>query len=205
MSSQIVFSGAPLDLRLRAAARLNGQGSSVNGDGDSPSEALGVLFALASSPSTAPNALSLLHELQVHQVELELQAEELRESRAELEAALSRQTELYDFAPVGFFTVDANTAVHELNLTGARLLGCDRDAALGRRFEGFLDRRSADRLHTLLARVGEGHQGEVCELDLLVPGDTPCAVQASAARDPAGQRFLVTVFHIGERKTGSTI
>jgi molybdenum cofactor biosynthesis enzyme len=81
------------DLRSRAAARLKGP-AAAKGTAAAAADALGVLHALASSPETAADALAMLHELQVHQVELELQAQELRESRAELEAALRRQLEL---------------------------------------------------------------------------------------------------------------
>ena len=77
-------------LRERATTQLtNGIRSDLSRT--STSEAMGVLFKLASSPSTAGDALALLHELQVHQVELELQHEELRRSRVELENDLVRQ------------------------------------------------------------------------------------------------------------------
>lgn len=135
MSSLMISLGRQADLRLRALSRLN---DSVDGQKRaSTSDALRVLFELASAPSTADDALALLHELQVHQVELELQDEELRSSRAELEAALSRQIELYDAAPVGCFSVDARLVLYELNLTGARVLGFEREALLGRALDGF--------------------------------------------------------------------
>ncbi len=128
MSSQLVGLGRQADLRLRALSRLNG-GGRIGQKG--ASDALVVLFELASSPSTADDALALLHELQVHQVKLELQDEELRSSRAELETALGRQVELYDAAPVGSFSVDTKAVLYELNLTGARLLGFEREELLG--------------------------------------------------------------------------
>ena len=103
------------------------------------SAALGVLYELASSPSTAPDALALLHELQVHQVEVDLQDEELRRSRVELETSLNRQVQLYDYAPIGFFTVDGNAVMRELNQTGASLLGFERDFLRGRSLDEFPD------------------------------------------------------------------
>ena len=196
MSSQIALSGNQPELRLRATARLNARGG-IDFKHASGSEALRVLFELASSPITAPDALALLHELQVHQVELEMQDEELRGSRDELEAALSRQTELYDFAPFSYFTVDAASVLLELNLTGARLLGAEREALLGRPLDAYLSESGADWLNTLLARVGEGHQGEICELELLLPSGKARAVQASASRDPAGPRFLLVFTDMG--------
>src|ERR1035438_2766978 len=112
------------DLRSRAVAHLKGPDAQARADG---SAALGVLYELASSPSTAPNALALLHELQVHQVEVDLQDEELRRSRLELETSLNRQVQLYDYAPVGYLTVDCNAVLRELNQTGATLLRFERD------------------------------------------------------------------------------
>ncbi len=92
-------------LRSRAVAHLKGSEARLDG-----SPALRVLYDLASSPSTAPDALALLHELQVHQVEVDLQDEELRRSRAEMESSLNRQVQLYDYAPVGCFTLDFNSS-----------------------------------------------------------------------------------------------
>src|ERR1700679_1938271 len=86
-------------LRARAVVRLTG----TEGSHESwmkASAASQVLHDLASSPSTAAAAMALLHELQVHQVEVDLQDEELRRSCAELESTLTRQIQLYDFAPV---------------------------------------------------------------------------------------------------------
>ena len=80
----------------------------------------------------------LLHELQVHQIELELQNEELRGSRAEVEAGLERFTDLYDFAPVGYVTLDRDGVVRQVNLAGASMLGAERARLSGRRFGDFV-------------------------------------------------------------------
>jgi len=196
MASEIVSSRNWIDLRSRAAARLNGHDLDLKRA--SPSEAMRVLFDLASSPQNAADALALLHELQVHQVELELQGEELRESRVDLEAALARQIELYEVAPVACFTVDAEIRLHAMNLGAARLLGGDRDTLLGMRLTHFLTESSADALLTLLKRVGEGEGRMSCKLDLLGAEQQPIAVQASATRDPAGDRFLIAFMEVGQ-------
>jgi len=87
MSKPAIASEHLAKLRLRAASRLPGA-AGAKGAAGGATDALAVLHELASSPATAADALALLHELQVHQIELQLQDEELRRSRAELESAL---------------------------------------------------------------------------------------------------------------------
>ena len=89
-------------------------------------------------PSTEADLRRLLHELQVHQVELEMQNEELRSGREELEVSLGKYAELYDFAPVGYFTFDAQGLIHEVNLAGAKLLGIERQVLTTTPFAGFI-------------------------------------------------------------------
>jgi PAS domain S-box-containing protein len=185
------------DLRLRALQRLTGK----NGSHDerlNASAAFGVLHDLASSPSTSAAALALLHELQVYQVELDLQHEEIRRSRAELETTLIRQVQLYDFAPVCCFTVDRNTGLRELNLTAASMLGSERDQLLGRPLDSFLAPHSARALHAMLTGVSNGSPTEVDALRLSTLNGGPRRVHASASRDPEGEHFLVAFVGVAE-------
>jgi PAS domain S-box-containing protein len=187
------------ELRARAVKRLTG----TNGSRDSrlkTSAAFQVLHDLASSPSTAAAAMALLHELQVHQVEVDLQDEELRRSRAELESTLVRQVQLYDFAPVGCLTVDKSTVVRELNLTAARMLGCERDQLLGRNLDAFLTPQSARALQAMLTRVVHGASTVAAELQLVAGRRTPRGMHASASRDPDGQHFLIALIELAEHR-----
>ena len=184
-------------LRLRALARLTGSSDPKDARAN-PAAALAILHELASSPATAADSLKLLHELQVHQVELDLQEEELRRSVAELEAALFRQVQLYDSAPAGCFTVDRSTVLCELNRTGARLLGFDRDALLGRDLASFLDPDSSHALHAALMRIAEGAEGESCELRFVARDGVSQTVHASVGPDPSGQRFLIACVAVRE-------
>lgn len=98
----------------------------------------------------------LLHELQVHQVELELQNEELRQSRQALEASLEHYTDLYDFAQMGYFTLGASGVIREINLAGIALLGKFRSQVLGRRFAAFLSQDSRAAFNDFLKRIRGG-------------------------------------------------
>jgi PAS domain S-box-containing protein len=76
----------------------------------------------------------LLHELQVHQIELEMQNETLRQSQIALEESRDRYIDFYDFAPVGYLTLSERGLIAEINLGGAEMLGSDRAKLLKRRF-----------------------------------------------------------------------
>lgn len=91
---------------------------------------------LAKRPQTgaAQPTEKLLHELQVHQIELEMQNDELREAQVALEASRDRYVNLYDFAPVGYLTLTADGVIAETNLTGAMLLGRARADLLHKSF-----------------------------------------------------------------------
>ena len=159
-----------------------------------------MLHALASSQATASDALALLHELQVHQVELDLQAQELHESRAELESALRRQVELYDFQPVGCFTVDARGVLHELNLTGADMLGIGCNDAYGLPLDAFLCADSARRFRSAISSIDAGVRRISCLLKLC-PRDGPeRPVLASVGADPAANRYLVNLTDAGDEQ-----
>ena len=80
------------------------------------------------------DARALVHELQVHQIELEMQNEELKLAKLEAEDALTKYSDLYDFAPIGLFTFDAQGLIQEVNLAGAMLLGVERRSLMNRQF-----------------------------------------------------------------------
>jgi signal transduction histidine kinase len=91
--------------------------------------------------------------MQVHQIELEMQNAELRQARDELEVALDNYTDLYDFAPSGYFTLAATGAILQANLTGATMAGIERSRLVGQSFGGLVSAGLRPEFRTFLAQV----------------------------------------------------
>lgn len=201
MPRQAASTDGLADIRTQAASRLTGGPGGQRSIAYGP-DALAVLYELALSPATAGDALALLHELQVHQIELDLQAEELHESRVELESALRRQIELYDSQPVGCVTVDRDGTVQALNLTGASMLGIDCDKAFGLLLSDFLDPGSRGVLHELIAGLDDGHSLVSASLLLASAADAGRAVNVHAGRGPDGSSVLVVMAPVPSPRGG---
>ncbi|MBC7962106.1 MAG: PAS domain S-box protein [Steroidobacteraceae bacterium] len=89
-------------------------------------------------PQTSQETQRLVQELELHQIELEMQNTELRRTQEEFELSRNKYAELYDFAPVGYFTFDARGVVREVNLTGSGLLGIERQLLVNKPFSSFI-------------------------------------------------------------------
>lgn len=143
----------------------------------------------------------LVHELEVHQIELEMQGEELAQARDDVETALDKYTDLYDFAPVGFCTLDRSGLISLVNLTTASLLEIERSRLLGQRFGRFV----ADGQRTLFAEFLEkvfasrGNK-ESCELVLSKEGNADVFVRVEAFAVMSGQECRVAVIDISDRR-----
>lgn len=179
------------NLRKRAHALLREDNIALDPPGEQASKALRVLYQLAASPETAPSALAMLHELQVHQVELELQADTLQSAHDELASALARQMQLYDCAPNPYFTVGYDTRVWDANLSAADTLGVERQALVGLRLDGFVE--PSQSLASLMAQVRRTEQVVSGMLQLKPRRGQAHAVCASLRADPAGDRVLVNL------------
>jgi len=115
----------------------------------------------------------LLHELQVHQVELEMQNAELQDARDRSEVLLEKYTDLFDFAPVGYFSLDEQGRILEVNLTGAAMLGVERFQLINQRLLRFVDPAGRPGVLTFLERVFARTGKQVCEAALLRKGAAP--------------------------------
>src|SRR5665648_194028 len=112
------------------------------------------------------DAQSLVHELQVHQIELEMHNEELRRAQKELEAAHTRYSDLYDFAPIGYFTLDKNGMILEANLTGAKKLGIVRSDLIKTLFSLYIAPDYKDVFYLHMRQVFNTEKQMTCELVL---------------------------------------
>lgn len=164
MSISVVGSRTGLNLRVDAETRLREGRAPASGAVPADAGALTLLHRLASTPASADDALKLLHELQVHQVELDLQHEQLETTRRELAEDLARYEELYRLAPAGYFNVSFGGEIIEANLAGADLLGARRDELAGLRFDRFLAPGSRPALMAFLQRVRENGSRAACEV-----------------------------------------
>ncbi len=120
----------------------------------------------SSIASVARSAEELLHELQVHQIELEMQNEELRRAHIALEEISDRYRDLYDFAPVGYLLINRNSLISEINLTACGQLGVERSKLLNRRFAAFVTAEDSDRWHLFFSSAMKGNKRQNTELML---------------------------------------
>jgi diguanylate cyclase (GGDEF)-like protein/PAS domain S-box-containing protein len=131
--------------------------------------------------------MRMLHELQVYQMELELQNRELREAQHELEETRDRYADVYDFAPLAYFTFDSHGSIQELNLAGANLLGKDRLSLPGTPFVNFVARHQRNDFLTFVRACITGEAGKTgVEFDLELPDGK--AVKVETAR--VGKQIL---------------
>ncbi len=156
MASPLAESSLQAQLRLDAEARIQ-RGLAPASQGWTPgAEALTLLYGLASDPSSAGDALKLLHELQVHQVELDLQHEQMQHNQHELEGELSRYRALYESAPAAYFVVNPEGKVTEGNHAGLRLMGVAPEHLAGCLLERLAAPEHRPAVAGLLQRTGPG-------------------------------------------------
>jgi PAS domain S-box-containing protein len=139
-------------------------------------------------PAEAPIQLAaeLLHELQVHQIELEMQNEALRQSQIVLEESRDRYVDLYEFAPVGYLTLSRQGQIASINLTGAALLGEDRGKLIQRRFAHLVAAGEQETWQSLFLKAFQTDEKQHCELSLLRLDGTVIVVSADCLHTTAG-------------------
>jgi PAS domain S-box-containing protein len=126
-----------------------------------------LVLAHQQSPDvTQQTAEELIHELQVHQTELEMQAEELRRTQLALEESRDKYLDRYEFAPFGYLTLNEKALITEVNLTGATLLGVERGTLLKAPFSKFVAEKDADEWYRYFKNVLIQEEKQICTLTL---------------------------------------
>lgn len=147
-----------------------------------------------SAPKLPVESQRVLHELQVHQVELEMQNIELHEARTRTEVLLEQYTDIYDFAPVGYFTLTADGVIQLVNLTGSRLVGGDRARLVGHSFGPLLASDSRPAFAAFLKQVFASQAKKSREF--VLPNRT---VNLEAQRSPNGHECRVMMADVTDR------
>jgi len=133
-------------------------------------------------PHTEADARRLVHELEVHQIELEMQNVELRQARDEVEAVLDKYTDLYEFAPVGYFTLAADESIRLVNLAGSVLVGIERLKLIGRPFGMHVSREDRGRFKDFLKQVFANDEKRSADFELSGGNLLPRVVNIEARR-----------------------
>lgn len=158
-------------------------------------------FGNSPAPGEGADVQRLIHELQVHQVELEIQNAELRQARNEVERGLQRYTDLYDFAPIAYLSLDYRLSIRQVNLAAAELLQSGRASLIGQPLTPFI--AAADR-----ARFGDFARGALasperstCEVALLRADGAHlhCQVRIEAVSDSSGALLRAALLDITEQ------
>jgi PAS domain-containing protein len=147
------------------------------------------------------DTIKLLHELQVHQIELEMQNEELIQANLTAETALRKYTMLYDFAPMGYFTLDPGGIITELNFTGAEILGDKRFSLVNTNFRVFVEDDFRTEFDKFLKKIHSNKGKESLELKLGNNGNPECTVYMEGVVTGDDKYCLLSVVDIsGFRK-----
>ena len=180
-------------LRQHAEDRLKHGTAPFNGGWTTGADALAILHQLASDPGSASKALKFLHELQVYQVELDLQHEQLEQSRQDIADELDRYVELFDRVPVGLLTVDNEGTIIESNPCAASLLDVNREQLSGQRVDSLLEPTCRQSFHDLLRNVRENAVRETCVAQRAKGGEAARPLRLTASRLRDGRSIIVAI------------
>jgi PAS domain S-box-containing protein len=156
--------------------------------------------AAVGQTSTEADLRRIQHEFEVYQIELEMQNEELPQAQAANAAALEKYTDLYDFAPVGYFTFGGDGAILTVNLAGARIVGIERARLMNRRFGLLVSEADRPTFNAFLEKTFAGKERECCEVALLKEESEPLSVRVEAVVSDDGHACRAAVLDITARR-----
>jgi PAS domain S-box-containing protein len=161
--------------------------------------------AAAAAAAAAADPQRLLQELQIHQIELEMQNEELKHSKAEVEASLEKYADLYEFSPVGNFTLAPDGTIQLVNLTGTSLVGIARSRLVGRPFGLLVSDKFRPAFGTFLKQAFATEAKLSGDFELAGPGPMARTVSIEVQRMPDGLGCRAAVSDITTRKRAADL
>ncbi len=156
----------------------------------------------ARATQSAVDSRRLVQELQVHQMELEMQNAELQETQDRNEVLLEKYSELYDFAPVGYFTLATDGTIRMVNLTGTNLVEVNRSRLVGQPFRQLLSTEHRSKFDAFLKGVFAGQSEKVGAFKLLSKNQLSRLLSIEAQRSPDGRECRAIVSDISDRQRG---
>lgn len=148
--------------------------------------------------SMEADASKLLYELQVHQIELEMQNEELHQAYETAEKALRKYTMLFDLSPMGYFSLDTEGAICDLNFTGAEMLGERRFSLINSNFKLFIAEDSKTVFNDFLSKIFSTNAKESCKVMLGYDNKSLCRVYMEGVVTDDEQKCLLSVVDISK-------
>ncbi len=181
-------------LRDKAEAQLLSGTTNPSGQWSMGIDALQLLHRLSSNPDQAQDALKLLHELQVHQVELDLQNEEIAANERAREEELNHYRTLYDSAPLAYCVLDLEGTVVQSNLSAAELFAPDQDGIEGQPIDAFLQPHDRPLLLALLRGVADSGKKDSCLTERVDGEQGSGPLQFFASISPEREHILLVCY-----------
>ncbi|MCX6280093.1 MAG: PAS domain S-box protein [Bacteroidetes bacterium] len=145
-------------------------------------------------------ALKLINELEVHKIELELQNEELMLAKGEAEVAADKFNELFDFAPISYFTLTKEGKIIDLNFCGTQMVGKERSLLKNNPFVSFVSKETKQIFNSFLVNVFKNQVKETCEVTLKDKFNKPIYVHLTGIVNENGEQCFVTASDITQRR-----
>jgi PAS domain S-box-containing protein len=153
-----------------------------------------------SSHSSEADMKKLIHELEVHQIELEMQNDELMRAKHEAQEIAEKYSELYDYSPSGYVTLSAAGKIQQLNFACAQMLGKERSLLLNYSFQNFVSIGTQSVFDRFFQSVVEQKTKAMCEVVLLINGGSPVFAELAGISSSNEQSMLISMADITERK-----
>ena len=151
-------------------------------------------------PASDADIIKVIHELQVHQIELEMQNEELYKAYEAAEDALKKYTLVFDQAPMGFVTLENNGSITELNFAAAEMLGDRRFSLIGSNFKLYISDESRSTFNSFFTNVYNSHKKESCRVMLGYDNKPLCQVYLEGIVIENDSKCLLSMVNVSKLK-----